>query len=184
MPLPNGVSQPLQSITDTDQSGLVAVLAAFALALLLISVPIRICIRGRLGRYGCDDYSFFAAVVSLPHAYPWRCTHMWKLLGIVQATLVFLELSKGMGKAEKLLNPNDELDREKVRRHIPVALYLILTTSRLHTRPRFYTSPRNSSANAPLRSFSFVLHLDTTISLLFGRQLVCLQHGWSLLYSW
>jgi hypothetical protein len=61
--LPAGVSAPLETISDTDQGGLIAILAAFALSLVLVSFPIRVYVRSKLGRYKMDDYAFVGASV-------------------------------------------------------------------------------------------------------------------------
>lgn len=58
-----GVSRPYQLINDEDQSGLIAILAAFSLSLIVTSVPIRTYVRGKLGSLGRDDYAFYAAAV-------------------------------------------------------------------------------------------------------------------------
>lgn len=55
---------PLEVINDTDQGGLVAILAAFSLSLVLvISLPIRTYVRSTMSTYKLDDYAFLAASV-------------------------------------------------------------------------------------------------------------------------
>jgi hypothetical protein len=49
----------------SDSSSLVAVLTAFASSLFLISLPIRVYVKGRTNRYGLDDAFYFCAVVSV-----------------------------------------------------------------------------------------------------------------------
>jgi hypothetical protein len=62
--LPDGVSEPLEIISDNDQRGLVVVLAACALSLVLVSVPIRIYARNKTGELKMDDWTFLCASVS------------------------------------------------------------------------------------------------------------------------
>jgi hypothetical protein len=58
------VSAPLEVISDTDQGGLVAILAAFSLSLvLIISLPIRTYVRSTMSTYKLDDYAFLGAAV-------------------------------------------------------------------------------------------------------------------------
>lgn len=61
--LPTGVTAPLEIISETDQGGLVAILAAFALTLVLVSFLIRTYVRSKIGRYSMDDYAFVGASV-------------------------------------------------------------------------------------------------------------------------
>ena len=61
--IPNGVSAPLESISDSDKGGLIAILAAFALSLVLVSFPIRTYVRSKIGKYKMDDYAFLGASV-------------------------------------------------------------------------------------------------------------------------
>lgn len=59
-----GVTGPLEVISDTDQGGLVAILAAFSLSLvLIISLPIRTYVRSTMSTYRLDDYAFLTASV-------------------------------------------------------------------------------------------------------------------------
>ena len=60
------ISTPLEVISDTDQGGLVAILAAFSLSLvLIISLPIRTYVRSTMSTYKLDDYAFLVASVRL-----------------------------------------------------------------------------------------------------------------------
>jgi hypothetical protein len=61
--LPDGISAPLETISDSDKGGLVAILAAFALSLVLVSFPIRTYVRSKIGKYKMDDYAFVGASV-------------------------------------------------------------------------------------------------------------------------
>jgi len=61
--LPDGISAPLETISSTDQGGLVAILAAFALCLVLVSFPIRTYVRSKVGTYKMDDYAFVGSSV-------------------------------------------------------------------------------------------------------------------------
>lgn len=63
--LPPGISAPYAAINAHDQSGLIAILAAFALGLVLVSISIRIYARHHFAGYRVDDYTFFAASVRL-----------------------------------------------------------------------------------------------------------------------
>jgi hypothetical protein len=58
-----GVSAPLETITNNDLGGLVAILGAFALSLVLLSFPIRTYVRSKIGTYNMDDYAFVGASV-------------------------------------------------------------------------------------------------------------------------
>ena len=62
--LPEGISKPLASINADDQSGLIAILTAFSLGLVLLSVGTRIYARHEFRAYRIDDLTFFAAAVS------------------------------------------------------------------------------------------------------------------------
>lgn len=57
------VSAPLEVISDTDQGGLVAILAAFSLSLVLVSLPIRTYVRSKMSTYRMDDWAFLCACV-------------------------------------------------------------------------------------------------------------------------
>jgi hypothetical protein len=61
--LPSGISAPLETITQNDKGGLIAILAGFALSLVLVSFPIRAYARNKIGQYKVDDYAFLAATV-------------------------------------------------------------------------------------------------------------------------
>lgn len=63
--LPAGITPPLAEINGSDQAGLVAILAAFALGLVVVSFPIRTYVRSKLGAYKPDDYAFILAAVGL-----------------------------------------------------------------------------------------------------------------------
>lgn len=62
--LPSGITAPYAAINDSDTSGLIAILAAFALGLILISISVRIYARHNFRTYRADDYFFFVAAVS------------------------------------------------------------------------------------------------------------------------
>lgn len=62
--LPSGITPPYAAVNDSDTSGLIAILAAFALGLILISISVRIYARHNFTTYRADDYFFFAASVS------------------------------------------------------------------------------------------------------------------------
>jgi len=49
---------------DDDPESVVGVLTAFATSLFLISVPIRVYVKGKPNMYGLDDAFYFGAVVS------------------------------------------------------------------------------------------------------------------------
>jgi hypothetical protein len=57
------VTAPWEVISDTDQGGLVSILAAFSLGLVLVAIPIRTYARSKLRTYRLDDYAFLAACV-------------------------------------------------------------------------------------------------------------------------
>ena len=61
--LPDGISAPLEAITSSDQGGLIAILGAFALGLVLVSIPIRTYARSKVGPYKMDDYAFIVSSV-------------------------------------------------------------------------------------------------------------------------
>ncbi len=58
------ITAPMEIISDTDQGGLVAIVAAFSLSLvLIISLPIRTYVRSTMSTYKLDDYAFLGATV-------------------------------------------------------------------------------------------------------------------------
>jgi hypothetical protein len=57
------VTAPLEVISDTDQGGLVAILAAFSLGLILVSLPVRTYARTKMSTYRVDDWAFLCACV-------------------------------------------------------------------------------------------------------------------------
>lgn len=63
--LPDGVTKPVASINADDQSGLIAILTAFSLALVLLSIATRIYVRHDFRVYRTDDAAFFAAAVCI-----------------------------------------------------------------------------------------------------------------------
>jgi len=67
--LPEGISGPLAGINSQDQSGLIAILTAFSLGLVLLSIATRIYARREFRSYRVDDYTFFAASVRIPFAH-------------------------------------------------------------------------------------------------------------------
>lgn len=58
-------SAPLATIDKDDQGGLIAILTAFSLTLVLMSVGIRFYAKKEWRAYKSDDFAFFAAVVSV-----------------------------------------------------------------------------------------------------------------------
>jgi len=62
--LPSGIRAPMRPITDEDQGGLIAILAGFAISLVLISFPIRAYVRSKTGSWKIDDFMFISATVS------------------------------------------------------------------------------------------------------------------------
>jgi len=64
--LQEGITKPLASINSRDQSGLIAILSAFSLGLVLLSIATRIHARHQFRLYRIDDYTFFAATVRMP----------------------------------------------------------------------------------------------------------------------
>src|SRR4051812_11730477 len=67
--LPEGISKPLAGINAQDQSGLIAILTAFALGLVLLSIGTRIYARHEFRLYRIDDFTFFAATVRITLPY-------------------------------------------------------------------------------------------------------------------
>ncbi|KAF2178014.1 hypothetical protein K469DRAFT_347739 [Zopfia rhizophila CBS 207.26] len=95
---PSGISEPLAAIGDKDQSGLIAILAAFALGLVLLSITVRIYARHNFISYRVDDFTFFAA----------------SAFAIIQASLVFRELSSGLGKLGSSLPSEQTASIQKI----------------------------------------------------------------------
>ncbi|PVI01607.1 hypothetical protein DM02DRAFT_341538 [Periconia macrospinosa] len=87
--LPEGISKPLAGINAQDQSGLIAILTAFALGLVLLSIGTRIYARHEFRLYRIDDFTFFAATG----------------FAVVQFSLIFEELRQGLGKSEDQISP-------------------------------------------------------------------------------
>jgi hypothetical protein len=96
--LPPGVSAPYAAINATDQSGLIAILAAFALGLVLVSISIRLYARHHFAGYRVDDYTFFAA----------------SILSVIQASLVLQALAEGQGKISGNLSPDKSNSIQKL----------------------------------------------------------------------
>ena len=61
--LPDGITKPLASIDSQNQSGLIAIIAAFALGLVILSTVTRIYSRHELRLYRLDDLTYFLATV-------------------------------------------------------------------------------------------------------------------------
>ena len=61
--LPEGITKPLASISSQDQSGLIAIIAAFSLGLVLLSTATRIYVRHAFRLYRLEDFVFIAATV-------------------------------------------------------------------------------------------------------------------------
>jgi hypothetical protein len=97
--LPAGISKPLENITDTDKGGLIAILAAFALTLVLVSFPIRTYVRSKIGTYKMDDYAFIGATVSIVSMLPARTfTDNFSCLQSFKRLACFLSYGKGLAK--------------------------------------------------------------------------------------
>lgn len=61
--LPEGITKPLATIDSENQSGLIAIIAAFSLGLVLIATVTRIYARHELRLYRFDDLTYFLAAV-------------------------------------------------------------------------------------------------------------------------
>ncbi|CAI6335550.1 unnamed protein product [Periconia digitata] len=96
--LPEGVSKPLLSINSQDQSGLIAILTAFALGLVLLSVAARLYARHEFRLFRIDDYLFIAATI----------------FAVIQTALVFRQLRDGLGKSEEQIDPSVRLAVQKL----------------------------------------------------------------------
>ncbi|KAF2204122.1 hypothetical protein GQ43DRAFT_205709 [Delitschia confertaspora ATCC 74209] len=96
--LPPGITAPYAAINATDQGGLIAILTAFALGLVLLSISIRIYARHNLSAYRVDDFTFFAA----------------SIFYIIQTSLVFRSLAKGQGKLATTLDAEETATVEKL----------------------------------------------------------------------
>lgn len=92
--LPAIVNTPLASISATNQSGTIAILAGFSLGLLLLSTGVRLYAKRYAGLLRGDDLAFYFAVI----------------VAIVQASLVFFLVSRRLGKVVGLLTL-EELER-------------------------------------------------------------------------
>jgi hypothetical protein len=64
--LPSGISNPMARISGDDQSGLVAIMTAFSLSLVFLSISIRTYVKNKMGSYRADDYAFILSCVRLP----------------------------------------------------------------------------------------------------------------------
>jgi hypothetical protein len=63
--LPEGITEPLASISSQDQSGLIAIFTAFSLGLILLATATRIYARHEFRLYRLDDFTFIAATVRM-----------------------------------------------------------------------------------------------------------------------
>ncbi|KAL1600820.1 hypothetical protein SLS60_007208 [Paraconiothyrium brasiliense] len=80
-PLPSGVSPPPEIINSEDQSGVIAIIAGFALGLVLLAACIKVYVRKYFFSFRHDDITFALAVTSV----------------IIQNSLVFYQIHDGLG---------------------------------------------------------------------------------------
>jgi hypothetical protein len=101
------VTAPLEVISDTDQGGLVAILAAFSLSLVLVSLPVRTYARTKMSTYRVDDWAFLCACVRFHDIFRKSMTLLTALqfFSFVQASIVFYEIHIGFGKSADLVDP-------------------------------------------------------------------------------
>lgn len=76
------IRPPLTEISETNQTGIIAILTGFTLSLLLLSILVRLYVRRNAGRQSCDDWAFYLSVV----------------LGLAEVGVTLWLIDVGMGK--------------------------------------------------------------------------------------
>lgn len=76
------IRPPLTEVSETNQTGIIAILTGFTLGLLLLSILVRLYVRRNTGRWNHDDYAFYLGVV----------------LGLAEVSVTFWLIDIGMGK--------------------------------------------------------------------------------------
>jgi hypothetical protein len=83
------IRPPLTEVSETNQTGIIAILTGFTLGLLLLSILVRLYVRRErnIGRQNHDDYAFYLGVV----------------LGLAEVCVTLWLIDKGMGKNFSML---------------------------------------------------------------------------------
>lgn len=83
------IRPPLTEVSETNQTGIIAILTGFTLGLLLLSILVRLYVRRErnTGRQNHDDYAFYLGVV----------------LGLAEVCVTLWLIDKGMGKNFSML---------------------------------------------------------------------------------
>jgi len=113
-----GVSAPLGIISPTNQSGLILIITALALCFVLMSFGIRVQVRSSNGPWKTDDNIVTVATVCPSNSSvccaPFHADTL-QFLSFVQFAIVFYEVSKGLGKADSLVDHDDRVTMQKAR---------------------------------------------------------------------
>jgi len=83
------IRPPLTEVSETNQTGIIAILTGFTLALLLLSILVRLYVRRErnTGRLNHDDYAFYLGV----------------MLGLAEVCVTLWLIDEGMGKNSNML---------------------------------------------------------------------------------
>lgn len=163
--LPEGITKPPASINSQDQSGLIAILTAFSLGLVLLSIATRIYVRHELRLYRIDDFTFFVATVCMSSVCHVNALLIWvdfcnysNLVGLQGTSRRTRE--SGRSSASVCRFNNSEGKRPHGHGFFNLQIALALTLRSLDSLPISSTSLSSSSQNAASRSFTYALPRD------------------------
>jgi hypothetical protein len=157
--LPEGITKPLAGINSQDQSGLLAILTAFSLGIILLSIATRIYVRHEFRLYRIDDYTFFAATVCIPLIFHMDvqlncadpCGHS-NLIGLQGTSIWTGKSGRSCATIRRSIYPEGKLTHGQGP--FNPLLVLTITLCSLNLPPTFCTSSSSSSQNAAYRSYS------------------------------
>lgn len=111
-PLPSNVSPPPEVISYENQSGLIAIIAGFALGMIVLSAFMKLYARKYFRNFRHDDLTFTLAVVSSEQI-PVYYSYFRQILAIAQSSVVFYEIRDGFGVVFAIISEDHRKSLQK-----------------------------------------------------------------------